>query len=137
MSKRGHYGLWSENDLLLSVAAYKNGDYGLNECSRVYGVPKAIIKRYADEKNFVSNNVKAFGRPPIFSPHMEKIISEHILHLEECFFGLSIKELENWLLMSHKIMLCHILSAKKRKLLVKKWFYAFLKRNPHLALRKP
>ena len=46
MSKRGHYGLWSENDLLLSVAAYKNGDYGLNECSRRYGVPKTTIKRY-------------------------------------------------------------------------------------------
>ena len=77
--------------MLLAVAAYKNGDYGLNECTRVYGVPKATIRRYADE-NTVPNNVKTKGRPPVFCKDMERIISEHILHLEECFFGLTIKE---------------------------------------------
>lgn len=30
--------------LLLAVAAYKNGDYGLSECSRVYGVPKELSR---------------------------------------------------------------------------------------------
>lgn len=39
-----------------------NGDYGLNECSRVYGVPKATIKRLADNKNAFVNERKALGR---------------------------------------------------------------------------
>jgi hypothetical protein len=39
----------------MAVAAYRNGDCGLNECSRVYGVPKATIRRHAMKKNW---NVK-------------------------------------------------------------------------------
>ncbi|KAG8308616.1 hypothetical protein J6590_105382 [Homalodisca vitripennis] len=35
MEKR-KYGQWSEENLQQAIAAYKNGDYGLNECSRVY-----------------------------------------------------------------------------------------------------
>jgi hypothetical protein len=34
------------------VAAYRNGDCGLNECSRVYGVPEATIRRFATKKNW-------------------------------------------------------------------------------------
>jgi hypothetical protein len=41
MTQRGQYGKWTENELQMAVVAYRNGDYDLNECSRVYGVPKA------------------------------------------------------------------------------------------------
>ena len=51
MAKRGYYGRWSENDLLMAVDAFKNGNYDLNEFSRIYSVPKATIKRDADGKN--------------------------------------------------------------------------------------
>ena len=137
MSKRGHYGLWSEKDLLLAVAAYQKGDYGLNECSRVYGVPKATIKRHANRKNSVRNQVKALGRPPIFSTDMERIISEHILHLEECFFGLTITEVRKLVFdVAEKYDLPHTFNRVKKNA-GKKWFYAFMKRNPQLSLRKP
>lgn len=118
MSKRGRYGSWSENDLLLAVAAYKNGNYGLNECSRVYGVPKATIKAHVDKKNLICNNVKSMGRPPVFSADMEKIISEHILHLEECFFGLT-KEVRKLAFDIAENMTYQIVSTKKKKLLEK------------------
>jgi hypothetical protein len=35
---------------------------GLNECSRVYGVPKVTIRRRAMKKNWYMNGVKALGR---------------------------------------------------------------------------
>lgn len=46
MAKRGPYGCWSESDLIKAVTAYRNGDTGLNECSRIYHVPTATIKRH-------------------------------------------------------------------------------------------
>lgn len=57
MEKR-KYGQWSEENLQQAIAAYKNGDYGLNECSRVYGVPKATLKRHADKKNLTITVVR-------------------------------------------------------------------------------
>ena len=52
MAKRGHYGRWSESDLIKAIRAYRNGDTGLNECSRIYHVPKATIKSiFLEPKN--------------------------------------------------------------------------------------
>ena len=48
MAKSGIYGTWTEYDLQMAVSAYRNGDYGLNECERVYDVPKTTTKRRAD-----------------------------------------------------------------------------------------
>ncbi|KAG8223924.1 hypothetical protein J437_LFUL003731 [Ladona fulva] len=49
----GTYGKWDEKHLQMAVTAYKNSDYGLNECGRVYGVPKATVKRHAYNHHFV------------------------------------------------------------------------------------
>ncbi|GBN96101.1 hypothetical protein AVEN_139095-1 [Araneus ventricosus] len=137
MSKRGHYGRWSENDLLKAVAAYKNGKKGLNECSRIYNVPKATIKRHADGKNSVANEIKSLGRQPTFSPVMEKILSEYLLHLKESYFGLTIKEIRKLVFeIAEKHGLSHSFN-KNKKMAGKKWFYSFLRRNPQLSLRKP
>ncbi|CAL1285701.1 unnamed protein product [Larinioides sclopetarius] len=135
-SKRGQYGRWSENDLLKAVAAYKNGKKGLNECSRIYNVPKATIKRHADGKNSVANEIKSLGRQPTFSPVMEKILSEYLLHLKESYFGLTIKEIRKLVFeIAEKHGLPHSFN-KSKKMAGKKWFYSFLRRNPQLSLRK-
>lgn len=136
MAKRGHYGRWSENDLLKAIAAYKNGESGLNECSRIYGVPKATIKRHADRKNSVMNEVKALGRRATFSSEMEKVFTEHIMQLGEFFFGLTIKEIRKLAFyVAEKNSLPHSFN-KVKKIAGKKWFYAFMRRNPQLTLRK-
>jgi hypothetical protein len=46
----------------MAVAVYRNGDCGLSECSRVYGVPKATIRRHVMKKNWYVDGVKALGR---------------------------------------------------------------------------
>lgn len=77
----------------MTLAAYMNDDYGFNECTRVYGVPKATIKKHADSKNTFSNSIKCFGRQATFSVEMGKVLSNHILLFEGNFFGLTIKDL--------------------------------------------
>lgn len=59
--------IWSENDLLLAIGAYKKGDYSLNECNRLQGVLIVNFKRPTDQMNSVCNKVKSLGRPPIFT----------------------------------------------------------------------
>lgn len=137
MAKRGHYGRWSESDLIKAVTAYRDGDTGLNECSRIYHVPKATIKRHADRKNAIRNEVRALGRQSTFSVDMEKILTEHLLKLEECFFGLTIREIRKLAFdVAEKYSLPHSFN-KDNKMAGKKWFYAFMRRNPQLSLRKP
>lgn len=137
MAKRGHYGRWSETDLLIAVAAYRKGDIGLNECSRIYYAPKATIKRHADKKNAIGNEIKALGKQPTLSVHMEQILSEHILRLEECFLGLNIQEIRKLAFdVAEKYCLPHSFN-KDKKIAGKKWFYSFMRRNPQLSLRKP
>ena len=72
----------------MAVAAHKNGDHGLNECARVYIVPKATVRRHADGMNIFSNPVKSFGRQATFTVEMEKVLTEHILLFEEIFLGI-------------------------------------------------
>jgi hypothetical protein len=48
--------------LQLPVAVCRNGDFGFNECSRVYAVPEATLRINAMEKNWHVNGVKALGR---------------------------------------------------------------------------
>jgi hypothetical protein len=56
----------------------------LNECRRMYGVPKATIRRLA-MKNWCVNGVNALGRQATFSRGTEQILAEHIIMLEEHF----------------------------------------------------
>jgi hypothetical protein len=53
---------WTGNELQMTVEAYRNGDYGFNECSRVYEVPKATTRRRAMKKNWHVNGVNSLGR---------------------------------------------------------------------------
>lgn len=77
------------------------------------------------------------GRRPICSTDMEIIISEHILYLEESVFGLTIKEVRKLAFeVAENYDLPHNFN-RDNKIAGKKWFYAFLKRNPNLSLRKP
>ncbi|KAG8225501.1 hypothetical protein J437_LFUL017276 [Ladona fulva] len=92
----GTYGKWDEKHLQMAVTAYKNSDYGLNECARVYGVPKATVKRHAYSKNTFSNAVKSFRRQATFTGEIEKVLAEHILLFEEMFIGYSIKNIHIW-----------------------------------------
>jgi len=66
------YGQWSEEDLQHAVRAYKNKIYGLNQCQKIYGVPKATIKGHSDGKNTYINERKQFGRQTTFNTFNSK-----------------------------------------------------------------
>jgi hypothetical protein len=72
----------------MAVAACINGDYGFNECSRVYRVPRATIRRLAMKKNWYVNGLQALERQARFFEDMEEILADHIIMLEALFLAL-------------------------------------------------
>ena len=63
--------------LSLAMSAYKNGDMGLNECARSYGVPKATLKRHLDCSNkYANGEKKQLGRAQVLPPEVEAEIAK-------------------------------------------------------------
>jgi hypothetical protein len=121
MTQKGQYGKWTENEVQMTVAVYRNGDCGLNECSSVYGVPKATIRRHAMKQIWYVNGVKALGRQATFFGDVEEILTEHTIMLGECFGGrgLSIKYIRKLAFdLAEKYKLPH--AFNKEKMLVGK-----------------
>jgi hypothetical protein len=90
MTQERQYGKWTENESQIAVVAYRNGNCGSNECTRVYGIPRATIWRRAMKKNWYVNGVKALGRQATFFGDMEEILADPIIMLEEYFCGLGL-----------------------------------------------
>jgi hypothetical protein len=78
----------------MTVAVYRNEDCGLNECSRVYGVPQATIRRHVMKQIWYVSGVRALGRQATLFGDTKEILADHIIMLKECFWGrgLSIKD---------------------------------------------
>ncbi|KAK9737980.1 CENP-B N-terminal DNA-binding domain [Popillia japonica] len=89
----GKYGKWSENELQLAVDAFRRGGIGLNECAKVYHIPKATLKRHIENKNKIANaSTKKFGKGTILPKDVEEELVKHIIKLEEMMFGLTITD---------------------------------------------
>jgi hypothetical protein len=84
----------------------------MNECSRVYGVPKATISRHAVKKNWYVNGVKVVGRQATFIGNMEQILADHIIMLEEHFFGLTINDVQHLIWQKNINFLTHSIKRK-------------------------
>ncbi|KAG8318719.1 hypothetical protein J6590_107260 [Homalodisca vitripennis] len=90
---KGKYGTWSVDDMSRALQAFRNGDMGLNECFRQYGVPKPTLLRHLKGTNVKANEeTKAFGRGSVLPPTVEKELVDHILKLETLMFGLTIND---------------------------------------------
>ena len=82
------YGQWSTETMERAIVAFRNGDMGLNEVCREYGVPKATLKRHLEGKNnFAVEGKKIIGSLGDLPPEVEKELVDHILKLE-MFFGI-------------------------------------------------
>lgn len=122
----------------LAVDAYKSNQYGLNECARVYNIPKTTLYRHVKCLNKIANNaVKKFGKPTTLPEQIEEELVSHILKLEELMFGLTINDIRKLAFdIAQRNQLAHVFNCEK-ELAGKKWYYRFMKRHPTLTLRQP
>ena len=130
-------GKWNDEDLQRAITAYKNGDMGLNMSSRMYGVPKATLKRHLDGTNKHAKGFKKLGRNTVLTEDTEKEMHALILKLESMFFGMPRKDLMSLAFeIANERGIDHPFNRDK-SMAGKKWYYNFLKRHPDLSLRQP
>ncbi|CAH2088935.1 unnamed protein product [Euphydryas editha] len=138
MAKRGEYYAWNEESMKLALQALRKQEVGLNEASRIYGVPKATLKRRFDDKNVKAKEEKQIvGSTGDLTPELEEKFVNHILELKRCLYGITPKDVRS---LAYKIAeqkgLKHRFN-KKKEMAGKKWYYGFLKRHAELSLRQP
>lgn len=129
---------WKEDDMERAITAYENGDMGLNEICRNYGVPKKTLKRRVAGSNIYATNAKkVFGRPNELTVELENQLVQHILDLQRMFFGLTRDDLKKLAFEIAETNNIPHRFNKGSKMAGDKWYYSFLSRHPELALRKP
>ncbi|CAG4943297.1 unnamed protein product [Parnassius apollo] len=76
--------------------ALRNKEIGLNEASRIYGVPKATLKRRLDGSNQTAKEEKqAPGSTGDLTPKLEEKLYQHILEMETYLYGLTPKDVRS------------------------------------------
>ena len=75
------------------MTAYGNGNMGLNQCAKQYGVPKATLKQHLDGKNQTANGHKKLGRSMMLTSDLEEQLHDLLLHMEGMVFGMTRKDL--------------------------------------------
>jgi hypothetical protein len=85
MTKSVKYGRWKPEDIEKDLEAFRNGGVALNAASCKYPVPKPLLKRYLDVKNyFVAENNQVI------------VQGELVFYLEQYKFYITITDYEVW-----------------------------------------
>ena len=116
------------NDAYLAV---KNGEMNLATASRLYGCSDRTVARRLSNK--VGLHVMGPGPSPLFSEEQEWKLVDHLSKLASYGYGLTIQEVIS---LATDYAVCLKLRTADKPL-TKRWFYAFMKRNPRLKLGKP
>nr|CAH7731311.1 unnamed protein product [Callosobruchus chinensis] len=139
MPRKGiKYCQWSEQDMKAAIGKYKSGKFGLNEICRRYNIPKPTFKRHLLGTNTKAKaGIKSLGRLNVFSAEIEQDLENQILKMEECFFGLTIRDIRRAAFQfAEKNDIPHSFN-KQKGMAGKAWYYNFMKRYPKLSLRQP
>nr|CAH7731023.1 unnamed protein product [Callosobruchus chinensis] len=77
-----------------AIGKHKSGKFGLNEMCRRCNIPKTTFKRHLLGTNTKAKaGIKSLGRLNVFSAEIEQDLENQILKMEECFFGLTIRDI--------------------------------------------
>nr|XP_026484877.1 uncharacterized protein LOC113392594 [Vanessa tameamea] len=136
--KKRKYYSWNETSMKLAIESLRKKTIGLNEASRIYGVPKATLKRRLDGKNQKAvEEVQIVGSEGDLPVALETELRDHIVEMENSLFGITpkdVRELAFQLAEKNKIKNRF---NKTKEAAGKKWYYAFMKRHPDISLRQP
>ncbi|XP_048516320.1 MFS-type transporter clz9-like isoform X2 [Athalia rosae] len=137
MAVRGNYGKWSSTELALALAAFRNGNCGLNECARMYNIPKATLKRHLENRNLRANDrVKILGRTTFLPKELEDELEAIILIFEERLFEMTTKDIRKLAFqIAERGEIRHRFN-KETRMAGKAWYYSFMARHTQLSQRQ-
>ncbi|GBO01401.1 hypothetical protein AVEN_70003-1 [Araneus ventricosus] len=134
---------WSQESMAGAIQEVLEGNMGYRRASKAYSVPQTTLERKVKEarQKKLSSEAAAVkmlgGYITVFSEAQEKEFVQHLIHLEERLFGITLSNLRTLAFeLAVKNNIPHVFNTEKR-MAGKDWLYGFLKRHPKLVLRYP
>ncbi|GBM18551.1 hypothetical protein AVEN_47943-1 [Araneus ventricosus] len=134
---------WSQESMAGAIQESLERNMGYRRASKAYSVPQTTLERKVkeDRQKKLSSEaaaVKMLGRnKTVFSEAQEKEFVQHLIHLEERLFGITLSDLRTLAFeLAEKNNIPHVFNTEKR-MAGKDWLYGFLKRHPKIALGYP
>jgi hypothetical protein len=126
--------LWTPATMLKAVLACKDG-LNVKKASLQFDIPRATLTRHLKQQ--VSGDCKLGRYKPVFNSDMEKELSNHIIDMQERFYGLMPNDVRKLAFeFAEKLHIPHTFDSNA-KMAGEDWMGCFLKRHPELAIRKP
>lgn len=86
---------WNGDNMIQAVNAVRNKQMGYLQASKVFGIPKGTVERYANSNKTPEELVEvSVGRKPVFSSNLEDELIQYALAMEELFFGLRARDIK-------------------------------------------
>ncbi|KAG8196604.1 hypothetical protein JTE90_014163 [Oedothorax gibbosus] len=129
--------LWCETKMAKAVEAVRAKKMGYLKASKEFQVPRATLFRLVNSKEKSAEVVASttLGRKPVFPKELEDELQKYLIEMEAMFFGLTKRDVCS--LAYQLAFRNNIPHPFKDEAAGKDWFYAFMKRNPKLSVRKP
>lgn len=120
--------------MINAITEVNDGTMSIREASTLYQIPRSTLQR-----RLKSNNVtKTLGRyQSIFSPQQETEILQHVIYLENRFFGATTRDVRAMAFeLAEKNNINHPFDRNKG-LAGRDWLAGFRQRHPEIRLRTP
>lgn len=129
--------LWSQTQMAKAIEAVREKKMGYLKASKEFRVPRATLFRLANstETNASTAASTILGRKPVFPKELEDELQKYLVEMEAMFYGLTKRDVCS--LAYQLAVRNNIPHPFKDETAGKDWFYAFMKRNPKLSVRKP
>ncbi|XP_041351386.1 flocculation protein FLO11-like [Gigantopelta aegis] len=129
---RGKYG---GEKLKSALNALK--DQPLKQVSRQYGIPARTLRRHRDLKVKYSGVVVLGPKQPVLSHDVERLLIQHITHMERSLYGLSTVDVRRLAFeLAERLGIKHNFKSES-KMAGRDWLQGFFSRHPDIAIRIP
>ena len=120
------------------MGAVRSGEMGLREAGRHYGIPVTTLKRRLEGGNKIAvDTKKQNGRPPVLPSSLEDELAQHILQMEQMFFGFTRKDVRKLAFqLAERNSIPHDFNVSMG-MAGKDWLNRFLKRHSQICVREP
>lgn len=126
---------WTVEQLNNAKAAILGG-MSIRAASTAYLIPRTTLRQHMKARH-PTQTVKLGSKVPVFNPAQEEELVQHLLDLENRFYGLTMRDVQELAFeLAEKNNLPHTFNKDKR-MAGKDWLVGFLERNPKIAFRKP
>lgn len=132
---------WSVTQLTGAIRDVELGK-SKSSVSKRYSIPKRTLCRYVEQQHSTGGSVKVDLRHlgnfvPILSKQQESRLEEIIIHMSECGYGLTSKDVRNLAFQFAESSNINHPFDREKKCAGLAWYIGFRRRHPNLALRKP